>query len=209
MRIFFITTLIGLLMPQFIIAENKLQDVVYLKNGSIIRGTIMEIIPDQTIKIESGNNLFVYKMEEISEIKKEKIPDADSDNANKKTKNFLSGNLNFIGFVGGFYPGIGLSYESMVSDKISIGGELGVDVYILPYCKFRTRWYPTGKTFYTELDVGFIAFIVPAISPYIGWKIDAGKPNDWFIDLRLGTDLSLITGYFLPKVSCGFTYNLK
>ncbi len=180
------------------------RDVVYLKNGSIIRGTITEIIPDKTIKIESAGNVFVYKMEEVSEIKKEKNANSDSIPTSEKPKSFLSGNFNLVLF----YPGIGMSYENMVSDKFSIGAEIGTDVFILPYYKFRTRVYPTGKTFYAELDIGMIAIVVPAISPYIGWKIDVGKPNDWYLDIRLGGDLSLYTGYFLPKISFGFTHGL-
>ena len=47
-------------------------DVVYLKNGSIIRGLIIEMNPGQALKIQtSDNSLFVYKFDEISEIKKE------------------------------------------------------------------------------------------------------------------------------------------
>jgi hypothetical protein len=49
------------------------QDVVYLKNGSIIRGVIVEQIPNQSIKIESAGNVFVFKMDEIEKITKEEI----------------------------------------------------------------------------------------------------------------------------------------
>ena len=49
-------------------------DVIYLKDGSIIKGKILEIIPDETIKIESaGGNVFVFRMSQIKSVKKERI----------------------------------------------------------------------------------------------------------------------------------------
>ena len=41
------------------------EDVIYLKNGSVIRGMITEQKPNEYIKIKSGQNIFVYKVEEI------------------------------------------------------------------------------------------------------------------------------------------------
>jgi hypothetical protein len=49
-------------------------DVVYLKNGSIIRGIIVEQIPDVSIKIKTADgSLFVFKMSEIEKITKEEV----------------------------------------------------------------------------------------------------------------------------------------
>ncbi len=53
-------------------ADSDTQDVVYLKNGSIIRGTIIEQIPMETLKIETADgSVFVYQMSEIERITKE------------------------------------------------------------------------------------------------------------------------------------------
>ena len=47
-------------------------DVVYLKNGSIIKGTIIEQIMNVQIKLQTKDgNLFVFKHEEIEKITKE------------------------------------------------------------------------------------------------------------------------------------------
>jgi hypothetical protein len=57
-----------------------MEDVVYLKNGSIVRGTIIEQIPNQTIKIQTKDqNVFVFKSDEIEKIVKEKSASADTD----------------------------------------------------------------------------------------------------------------------------------
>lgn len=47
-------------------------DVVYIKNGSIIKGIIIEQIPNVQIKIQTKDgSIFVYKMDEIERITKE------------------------------------------------------------------------------------------------------------------------------------------
>ena len=44
----------------------KTIDIIHLKNGSIIRGLIIEIIPDETIKIETADgSIFVYPFNEV------------------------------------------------------------------------------------------------------------------------------------------------
>ncbi len=52
--------------------QSNYQDVVYLKNGSIIRGIIIEQVPNKSIKIETADrSVFVYQMDEIEKITKE------------------------------------------------------------------------------------------------------------------------------------------
>ena len=56
----------------FTYAQQNYQDVVYLKNGSIIRGMIIEQVPNKSIKIEtSDKSLFVYQIDEVEKITKE------------------------------------------------------------------------------------------------------------------------------------------
>ena len=53
-----------------LIAQTK--DIVYLKNGSVIKGSILEMIPDKTIKIQTiDGNIFVYNMSEVEKIGKD------------------------------------------------------------------------------------------------------------------------------------------
>ena len=54
------------------------EDVVILKNGSEIHGIIIEEKPNVYIKIQSGDNIFVYQLDEIELIRKElKINEGD------------------------------------------------------------------------------------------------------------------------------------
>ncbi len=56
-----------------LVAQNY-QEVLYLKNGSMIRGVVIEQIPDESCKIKtSDGSIFVYSWSEISKIAKEEI----------------------------------------------------------------------------------------------------------------------------------------
>ena len=62
------------LTPEKEAAEKEITyiDVVYLKNGSILKGLILEQTPNVSLKIQTnGGSIFIYKMEEIEKIIKE------------------------------------------------------------------------------------------------------------------------------------------
>ena len=55
-------------------AQEKMQDVVYLKDGSIVRGVVIEQIVGESVKIQTmDGSIFVYKMNNVSKITKEPI----------------------------------------------------------------------------------------------------------------------------------------
>ncbi len=56
-----------------IFAQNY-REVVHLKNGSVIKGVIIEQVPNESLKIQTADgSLFVYKMSEVSKITKEEV----------------------------------------------------------------------------------------------------------------------------------------
>ncbi|MBQ9435190.1 MAG: hypothetical protein IJU33_03595 [Bacteroidales bacterium] len=53
-------------------AQGSYKEVVYLKNGSMIKGVILEQVPNESVKIQtSDGNIFVYPMSEVQKITKE------------------------------------------------------------------------------------------------------------------------------------------
>lgn len=67
-----------LLIPLLTTAQTKSEDVIYLKNGSILRGEILERTDSQTIKIETvGRNVIVVMRQNVQRIGREEIPDPD------------------------------------------------------------------------------------------------------------------------------------
>ena len=71
---------------------SNFQDVVYLKNGSIIRGTIIDQQFNKSIKIQTADkNIFSYQMEEVDKITK--VP--SSPTAEKILEQTTQGNENY------------------------------------------------------------------------------------------------------------------
>ena len=67
MRIVFL--LIALLVSQLLLAQRGKRDVVYLKNGSIVRGTIVLQDPGKLIKLKTADNsLWVFSNDQIDSI---------------------------------------------------------------------------------------------------------------------------------------------
>lgn len=69
------SSFIILILPILLLAQsNNLEEVVYLKNGSIIRGIIIEQVPNQNIKIKTKDgNIYTYNYSEVTKITKEPI----------------------------------------------------------------------------------------------------------------------------------------
>jgi hypothetical protein len=64
--------LLQILLVAVVFSQNQSKDVVYLKNGSVIKGDIIEQIPNKSIKIQtSDGNIFVYDFSDIEKIAKE------------------------------------------------------------------------------------------------------------------------------------------
>ena len=104
-------------------AQNNTQDVVYLKNGRILKGVIIEQVPGVSLKIQTADgSVFVYPIEEVEKMAKETptVQSQQQTNSNFSTKNpikpkykvssrkspFAAGLLSF------FIPGAGQLYAT-------------------------------------------------------------------------------------------------
>jgi hypothetical protein len=62
------------LFPLFLCAQETTQNVLHLKNGNIVKGHIVEFIPDSIVKIQTvDSSLFVFRSTEIDKISIENI----------------------------------------------------------------------------------------------------------------------------------------
>jgi hypothetical protein len=62
------------LLPFTVFCQSGMEDVIYLKNGSIYRGVIIEQVPNVSMKIRSaGGNVFAVQMDEVERIAKEDV----------------------------------------------------------------------------------------------------------------------------------------
>ncbi len=98
--------LVLVLVGNFSFGQNNMEDVVYLKNGSIIRGIIIEQVPNQSIKIQTKDrNVFVFKYDEIEKMTKENLPLENSKDKPKLSDFKKSGFINLTEI--NYSPGIG------------------------------------------------------------------------------------------------------
>ncbi|MCP4181174.1 MAG: hypothetical protein GY756_25710 [bacterium] len=81
----YILILLCLLSTQ-LFSQTQTRDVVYLKNGSVIKGKITEMNPSSNLKIEtSDGSLFVYQMAEVLKMEKETFAGAQMNTNNTQS----------------------------------------------------------------------------------------------------------------------------
>lgn len=74
MRYFAVVALLIAALPAYSAAQSDLQDVVYLTDGSIIRGTIIEHIPSELLRIQtSDGSVLVYSIDRVIKITREPV----------------------------------------------------------------------------------------------------------------------------------------
>lgn len=79
------------------ITAQNLQDVIYLLNGSVIRGVIIEQIPNQSLKVKTNDgSIFVYKMSEVEKMTKEQSANAKTGNNGSSYSGGLTNCYKFI-----------------------------------------------------------------------------------------------------------------
>lgn len=128
--ILFLVCLMGM---TFAFAQSSLQDVVYLKNGSIIRGDIIEMVPGETVKIMTADgNVFVHAFADVERFSKERpgkvthTPVISSNAYSVEEKSpWMSGFLSLC------IPGLGQFYNGEMQKgwtdlATSLGGYIGM-----------------------------------------------------------------------------------
>lgn len=82
-RNLFITGLLFII-SVFTLSAQNYQEVVYLKNGSVIRGTVIEQQPNVLLKVKTADgSIFVYPMNEVEKITKEEAINRESEKSNR------------------------------------------------------------------------------------------------------------------------------
>ncbi|MFV0291419.1 MAG: hypothetical protein ACK5IJ_11075 [Mangrovibacterium sp.] len=171
----FLTIMLLAMITNVLFAQNNLQDVVYLKNGSIIKGVVIEQVFGEHIKMETADgNIFVFKAEEIEKITKtEKIEptkSASEQNQNQqvpKTTSITTGtkHTHSRGYVGivetGYVVGVGdieasrfkmdLINGCQFNPHLSLG--LGVGVRIYENDEYGLPIYLDARFTFTEQKV--------------------------------------------------------
>ena len=174
-----------------------MQDVIYLKNGSIIRGIIVEQIPNESIKIETRDgNLFVYKPEEVSKITKE--------SAAKRTANKA---LKDNGYMGVVELGYGFDVGGVLS------GTNRIQASMINGYKFSPHFYlgiGTGFIYYFDADTDVDEVSIPLYSHFKATFTNSDISP--FASFNAGYNMSVQSGTFqglLLEPALGVNYRTK
>jgi len=194
---FFVCILVimfGLMANTELCAQDQVQDAVYLKNGSIIRGEITEVIPSKEVRIQTNDgSLFVYDINEVESVQMKEADTAITQQEESLSeekpideRNKWTGNVNF--FAGGKSLSDADKWEPLSNEHVNLGVlvdfkppnwpvSISIDVlYHLLNDKFETIYYSgrewelhyKGKTTEIHLGVRKIWDNHSIIRPFIG-----------------------------------------
>lgn len=169
------------------------EDVVYLKNGGIMRGQIIEQVPNKSLKIETvGRNVFVYSFDEIERIVKEEVGAKKKEAAPLDTENWDRGRFTFI-VEGGM--GVGAQFNANGTRINSYGGNLSFGMNLVPkVCLGLGGGFDViGSYAFIPIFVDFRYFFLnQPITPYLtaaaGYSIGPGDYDQggWYANPQIG-----------------------
>jgi len=193
--------LVILVLSNFILTAQKIKDIVSLKNGTSIKGFIIEQVPNEYVKIKVGKNTFVFEENKIDNIEKEKLIYEDSKNP------FL---LN-LG-IGTDFSGVGIGIHLFPFNKnLGFGLDIGYIIFISGFTSsVYYRFLPNDTT-----TKRIIPYLGASYSYYYSpFSRSVGSFAE-HVAFRLGFDLKLKNGNylsfgfnisFLAKISNGDEY---
>lgn len=127
-KIFLFLPLFLLLTISVFSQKTQWEDVLYLKNGSVLRGIIIEQVPGESIKIQTEDeNVFSYEMDKVLRITKEEVLKKKIKRSNGKPM-LITAAMNFqtaVNETRGSLVGFKFSFGSYITRHLSLGIGLG------------------------------------------------------------------------------------
>lgn len=186
-----------------LIAQDINQDIIYLKNGSVIKGKIIEQTPNINLKLKTNDgNIFVYEIKDIEKITKEYIGLIKEDDKSIKKINLIqteatsyrdptiSSALSF------FIPGAGQLYNGQRNKGLGIMLWWVGSGIISLYSYSNANDNPLDQNYNTMLLISSISTISVVMSWVVGLfdaPISSNKINDQygFTSIQLGEKTNL------------------
>jgi hypothetical protein len=138
--VIFSAFLLALLSTSVTQAQEAMQDVIYLKNGSIYKGTIIEEVPNTSYKIRiAGGSVIAVQLADIERLTKEDLPNGTCGRGMRDTTRFVARKKGYfnvlqvlienkqggVRFVNGYkfgrfgYLGIGVGFDRVFSSPLN------------------------------------------------------------------------------------------
>lgn len=182
-------------------AQEHLEDVVYLNNGGIVRGLIIEQVPGQSLKIQTRDgSVFFYPLVEVSKIAKEppfrgRYAGGADFQIRPKFKTFVE---------------LGYQSSNQYEAQVSMGAQLLPFVYT--GAGLGAFWAPDEEELAIPVfaNVRFTLPLQVAVRPYLdvragyGALIDSQRSGGFYGSLTVGVEMGrfyLGCGYSSQSVS--------
>lgn len=199
-----------------VFSQTPVQEIVYLKNGSVIKGIIIEQVLNQSIKIRTADgSTFVYKIGEVEKITKEV---ADSNTYNRRSsgsggENEITGYRGFADM--GYTVGIGewkagrievtTSHGYQFTPYLFMGGGTGIHYYCTDGAE------ETVVPLFVDFRANFIkGKIVPFARIKAGYSFDTSESFEglgFYIAPSAGVKF-MVSDNFAINFSLGYTSQL-
>lgn len=208
-----------LLFVGFSLSAQDLPEIVYLKNGNMIRGTIVEMIPDQTLEIKSRDGkVYVYQMSEVLRIEKDMSATMSANKArpvSNYSDSYTSRSREEF-TEPAYYSTDGYSLNEGYRGMFDLGYSVSVDVAQLNRLEFTTsHGYQFNPYLFLGIGGGVSFFYDEAVPSTVSFPIfinprvdfNTGKVSP-FIDLKGGYTVGeYIEGlYISPSMGARFAF---
>ena len=189
-------------------------EVIYLKNGSIIKGTIVEQTPNESYKIKTADgSLFVYKWSEVSKITKEVIKPTTTNSTR------YQGEIQ-VGFGAGVgaFPADRVYLQTIqgvrVGDHFSVGLGIGLNIIVpytftydlpelyMPIFVNVKGYLPINEqtSLFGSFDIGGSFGLTEGVAGFKGLMV---CPS---VGVSINNKVNLSLGYDFQKISTGVSY---
>jgi len=172
-----------------VLLAQEYEEVVYLKNGSVIRGTVIETVPGVSMKMQTKDgNIFVYNMEDVEKVTKELVETKKSKGTYQSQ--YVGGEKSpaLAVLLSAVFPGIGQYYngdvgKGVIMNVLYVGGFVlaftaGFEENTYGYSGYYYDYYYTEETIGTWYWVGLGVSMGTAIWSMIDAGISASNYND-------------------------------
>ncbi len=213
---------------KYTFAQNNMEDVVYLKNGGIYRGIILEQIPEKGIKIQTHDrSVIAVSFDEIEKILKEiEVTTKDNDTVAYKKRGYI--NLTEICYGSGYkelveqpfyakgldnpdYFGFRMVNGYQVDEHLSLGVGIEGNFYKNHYTKIPVTFdvrlsVAKGKVSPMFIINGGYSFDLHGIkggyviNPQIGFKAYISKNTAYLFNVGLRYQQVAINNFYNPTM---------
>lgn len=173
----YITFVLIIILTNIAYSNNELEDVIYLKNGKIFRGTIIEQVPNKSIKLKTySNKVFVFNRAEIEKITKE------SKNTRYKSSGLKTGYKSIVNFAYQF--GVGIIKANRIKLDYIYGFQLdpytyfGFGIGVRSYTNYQKLKIPL---FLNAKFMFYDSYISPFVTLGFGIAYDTYNSKEGFL----------------------------